>query len=471
MIVRNPTAIRHAVQRLAPLLYASITLCMPGIVAARPPCRITVREVDSDWVVPLVELRTTDQHRWVSDNAGVVAFDLEEAFGQETWLTVASHGYEVPADGFGFRGVRVTPESGGDLTVQVRRTSIARRVGRLTGAGLFSQSRRLDDLPPAVDEPIVGCDSVQNAFHNQRLYWFWGDTTIRRYPLGIFHASGATSEQKPPASLAPPLAWKFDYFRDENARPRGVAPMPGEGPTWLTGVASIPDQTGRPRLVASYMKVKPPLDVYRWGLAVWDEQQRQFRHEKTVWEKSTDANPPSVPEGHAVIWRDEREMEWLLFGNPFPKLRCPARFEAWADASTWESLDPPRSLAAVGTEPRVSPHAGSIAWNPFRQRWIALFAEHFGKPSFLGEIWYAESKSPQGPWGPAVKVLSHNNYSFYNPKLHPEFAAGEGRYVYFEGTYTSTFADRPEPTPGYEYNQILYQLDLDNAGLAGARVD
>jgi len=477
---RRGDAVRIAGQRLDRLpqanlfflcIVSGLVLGMTATGAARAPCRITVREADGEWTVPLVELRTTDQHRWVSDNAGVIAFDLEEAFGRETWLSVASHGYESPADGFGFRGVRITPVSGGELTVEVRRTSIARRIGRLTGAGLFSQSRRLDERAPAVEEPIVGCDSVQNAVHNQRLYWFWGDTTVRHYPLGIFHASGATSEQNAPAPLAPPLAWKFEYFRDEKSRPRSVAPMPGDGPTWLTGVASVPDQSGRHRLVASYMKVKAPLTVYRWGLAVWDEQQQQFTHEKTVWEKDTDETQPKIPEGHAVLWRDERNTEWLLFGNPFVKLRCPARFESWRDASTWESLDPPRSLPAAGTQPTVTPHAGSIAWNPHRQRWVTLFVEQFGKPSYLGEIWYAEAKSPFGPWGSAVKVLSHNNYSFYNPKLHPQFAAGEGRYVYFEGTYTATFADRPEPTPGYDYNQILYQLDLDDPRLAAARVD
>jgi hypothetical protein len=69
-----------------------------------------------------------------------------------------------------------------------------------------------------------------------------------------------------------------------------------------------------------------------------------------------------------------------------------------------------------------------------------------------------------------VKVLSHDNYTFYNPRLHPEFTDPDSPVLLFEGTYTATFADRPQPTPRYDYNQILYRLDLDDAALAPAHV-
>jgi hypothetical protein len=57
------------------------------------PFRISVREKGTGWPVPLIELRTTDHYRWVTDNAGVVAFDLPEAMGHTTWLSVSGHGY------------------------------------------------------------------------------------------------------------------------------------------------------------------------------------------------------------------------------------------------------------------------------------------------------------------------------------------------------------------------------------------
>jgi hypothetical protein len=93
----------------------------------------------------------------------------------------------------------------------------------------------------------------------------------------------------------------------------------------------------------------------------------------------------------------------------------------------------------------------------------------FGQPSAFGELWYAEADAPTGPWGKAVKVLSHENYTFYNPRLHPEFTTLDSPILFFEGTYTATFSDNKQPTPRYDYNQILYRLDLDDPALAPAR--
>lgn len=96
------------------------------------PCAVRVLDEDGDWPVPLVELRTTHRLRFVSDNAGVVAIDAPEVLGRETWFDVIGHGYEVAADGFGFRGVRLTPVAGEELTIRVRRRLTAKRLGRLT---------------------------------------------------------------------------------------------------------------------------------------------------------------------------------------------------------------------------------------------------------------------------------------------------------------------------------------------------
>jgi hypothetical protein len=37
--------------------------------------------------------------------------------------------------------------------------------------------------------------------------------------------------------------------------------------------------------------------------------------------------------------------------------------------------------------------------------------------------------------------------------------------IFFEGSYTTTFSDGAQPTPRYDYNQIMYRLDLDDARL------
>src|SRR5882757_6712440 len=85
---------------------------LPVGLLAVEPCRIEVVEKGSGWPVPLVELRTTHNVRFVTDNAGVIAFDLPELMGRETWFDVFGPGYEVPRDGYGARGVRLKPEPG-----------------------------------------------------------------------------------------------------------------------------------------------------------------------------------------------------------------------------------------------------------------------------------------------------------------------------------------------------------------------
>ena len=325
-----------------PLLFAG------GNALCSQPCCIEVVEKGTGWPVPMVELRTTHNVRFVTDNAGVIAFDLPELMGRETWFDVIGHGYERAKDGFGYRGVRLKPEPGKTLRVEVNRTIIARRLGRLTGGGLFAESQKLGRELDWPESGILGCDSVQNASHDGKLYWAWGDTTLANYPLGIFHGTSATTALQPLSSFAPPLRLKLDYFTKPGGGPRAVAEMPGSGPTWLTGYLSLPDKTGLAHLVSTYLKVKPPMEAYEYGLCVWNEKTANFQRLKVVWTKSEAApKPPPVPEGHPVFWKTLAGKEWVLFGNPFPTLRCPATFEGWQDPATWEALKPQATLEAA----------------------------------------------------------------------------------------------------------------------------
>lgn len=448
-------------------------LALYAVLAAAPtgePCRIEVVEQGTGWPVPLVELRTTNHLRFLTDNAGVIAFDQPEFMGRETWFGVHGHGYEAPKDGFGFQGFLLTPQPGKTLKVEVRRTILAKRLGRLTGAGLYSESQKLGKELDWKESGIVGCDSVQTAIHRGKLFWAWGDTLIARYPLGIFDMTSATTAVQPLSSFQPPLKLKLDYFRDDRGTPRGVAKMPGPGPTWVSGYASLPDRAGTPHLCGTFIKVKPPLEAVQSGLCVWNDESSAFELLRILWTKSDESpKQPPAPDGHPAFWKDAAGKDWVLFGNPLPALRCPATFEAWQDASTWETLKPQETLRSAAGGAPVKPHSGSIAWNPFRKRWVTVFMEAFGKPSAFGELWYAEADEPAGPWGPAIKVLTHDNYTFYNPRLHPEFTPDGSPILIFEGSYTKDFADRPPPTPRYEYTQMIYRLDLDDPALQPAR--
>ncbi len=288
---------------MKPILIAVLSLwLLPCTGAAIEACRINIVDAKNGWPVPLVELTTTHNVRFVSDNAGVIALDLPELMGVETWFTVSGHGYSVPKDGFGYRGVRLTPRAGEALTVQVQRALPGKRLGRITGGGLFAESQKLGLETGWRESGVLGCDSVQNAVHNGRLHWGWGDTTLPGYPLGIFHMTGATTVARPLASLEPPVRLTFDYFRDERSRPRAVAPLPGDGPTWLGGYASLPDAAGNDRLVAAYAKIKPPLEAYETGLCVWNEQTEVFEKFRELWSNSdSNPRPPRSPDGHAAF--------------------------------------------------------------------------------------------------------------------------------------------------------------------------
>ena len=437
--------------------------------SAEPPCRVVVVDRENGWPVPMIELRTTSDVAVVTDNAGVAAIDQPDLLDRLIWFNVTGQGYSARRDGFGSEGVRITPRAGETVRIEVDRNIIAKRLGRLTGGGIFAESQKLGDYADWQESGVFGCDTVQVAEHRGRRFWLWGDTDLPSYPLGIFHSSSATSAVQPLSKFEPPIALQYDYFRNEKGVPRGVAKMPGRGPTWLGAYVSLPARDGKPRLVATYTKIDPPLDAYECGLCVWNDEREEFELLRKLWEKSDGPKRPLMPTGHPALWRDETGREWLLFGNPFPTMRCPATFEAWQDAKTWEPLEAPKSLRAADGE-EVAPHSGSIAWNEYRGRWVTVFQQLFGKPSAFGELWYAEAPSPTGPWGAPVKVLSHDNYTFYNPRLHAELTDPKSPVLLFEGTYTNTFVSPvPAPTPRYDYNQLLYRLDLDDPKLAAAR--
>ncbi|MEY4032872.1 MAG: hypothetical protein RL492_66 [Verrucomicrobiota bacterium] len=453
---------------MRPLLaWLSCWLACAGLQALEP-CRIEVVEQGSGWPVPGVELRTVHGVRFVSDNAGVIAFDLPELLGQETWFTVSGHGYGVKADGFGYKGVRLRPASGQKLTVTVERRILAQRLGRLTGAGLFAESQKVGEHLAWRDGPVQGCDSIVNARFEGKQFWFWGDTNLAKYPLGIFNVSAATTADfVPPAR--PPLQVRFDYFQNAQGAARGVADVPGDGPTWIWGAATLKDVQGREHLVASAVKVRGNMEAYRWDLVEWDRSAQKFLPVLTFWTKSPEhPKAPKVPDGHALKWRDDQGKEWLLYCNPFPTLRCPATYEAWKDSSTWENLTPDRTILTPAGK-KVEAHGGDLAWHPWSQRWLLLFTQKGGDSSFLGEIWLASAPSPTGPWTGARKVATHDNYTFYNPVLHPEAFRGDSPVIHFEGTYVTTFTNNQQPTPRWDYNQVLYQVDLSQPAFQAAK--
>lgn len=128
--------------------------------------------------VPLVELKTVTNQRFITDSAGVVAIRELELFGQTAFFHVSSHGYEFPKDGFGYRGKQIKVELGGEAILKIKRLNIAERLYRVTGAGIYADTVSLGEKPPIahplLNAQVSGSDSVVTAIYRGRLHWFWG---------------------------------------------------------------------------------------------------------------------------------------------------------------------------------------------------------------------------------------------------------------------------------------------------------
>ena len=437
-----------------------------SLVWAGQPFVIKVVDESTERGVPLIELSTVHGVTYVTDNAGLVSFDEPGLMGVPVYFKVTSHGYEYPKDGLGFRGKRLMTTPGGKAEIRIKRVNLAERLCRLTGAGLYHHSVRAG-LPVPVKNPllnakVLGSDSVHSAIFRDKLYWLWGDTNRARYPLGNFDVTMATSPLLKKGASPPAAGVNYTYFTDKDGFARKMAPMAGKGPTWLGAMLTLKDKNGKQRLVATYAKVRKSMEVYEAGLC-------EFSLKKNVFEKRfTFPDPKSLrPNGHPLRHRVKGK-DWVYCGSTLPDMRFPDNYESWLDPSTYEAVKVDANFTdAEGKQ--VKHHHGHVAWNPSRKRWVSIFTQSWGKPSFLGEIWYAEAPAPEGPWRHAVKILTHHRYSFYNPMQHPYWAEDNGRVIYFEGTYTMTFSGNKNPTPRYDYNQMLYRLELSNPHLKFAQ--
>jgi hypothetical protein len=497
------------------LLGALCTGAAAGPVKADTPRPFTITVVDEQTSrgVPLVELRTVNEICAYTDSNGVAAIYEPGLMGQLVFFHVRSHGYEFAKDGFGYRGQALHVTTGGSATLKIKRLNLAERLYRVTGGGIYRDSVLLG-RPVPVREPLLnarvfGSDSVVNAVYRSRLHWFWGDTNRPAYPLGNFHVPGATSLLPGRGGLDPEVGVELTYFTDEKGFARPTARMPGDGPTWIDGLVVLRDEAGRERLFAAYVKIRAPLTVYARGLAEFDDAAQAFNQAVAF-----KMGAPAYPGGHP-FHHTEDSVDYVYFADPYPLTRVRASPGHLKDLASYETftclkegsrLEKPeidrkpdgraryawkRNTPAVGpaeqqkliqaghlkhdeawlhlqdrdTGKPVLAHRGSVYWNSYRRRWVLITVQS-GGTSFLGEVWYAEGDSPLGPWVYALKVVTHDRYSFYNPKQHPMFDKHGGRTIFFEGTYTHAFSGNPERTPRYDYNQVLYKLDLTDSRLA-----
>ena len=79
--------------------------------------------------VPMVELKTNHEVCYHTDNNGIVAFYEPGLMNQDVYFHIRSHGYEFPADGFGFRGRAVKTIPGDSIVLKNACNSDTNRAG------------------------------------------------------------------------------------------------------------------------------------------------------------------------------------------------------------------------------------------------------------------------------------------------------------------------------------------------------
>ena len=471
--------------------------------------------------VPLVELKTVNNIRLYTDSNGIVAFYEPGLMDREVFFHIKSHGYEFPEDGFGYRGVRLKTTPGRREVVEIDRINVAERLYRITGGGIYRDSFLVgENVPlahPVVNGKVMGQDSVMALPYNGKIYWFYGDTNRLRYPLGNFYVSGALSDLPRNGGLDPEVGVDLTYFVDEAGFSKKMCPLQSPGPVWIEGLMVLPDRKGGERLVAQYACMKSLSEVVERGLVSFD-------HEKNGFKKFArfTAGVHLYPRGQPVRAVCDGT-EYFYFGHPhpnaLPNVRVKADLDSVCDPDCYETFTPfaagsrydagapaldrnARGRLVYAWKPEAAPldtrrqeelvkaghltaaegrihlrdvesgdrihiQAGGVFWNTYRKRWIMIAGELFGRSSVLGEIWYAEADTIVGPWVYARRIVTHDRYSFYNPAHHPFFDRDGGRRIYFEGTYTTTFSTSDEnKTPRYDYNQIMYALNLDDPRLS-----
>ena len=381
-------------------------------------------------------------------------------------------------------GIILAVRPGGHAELRIVRENIAERLYRITGAGIYADSLATGVPAPIrqalINGKVTGQDTAIAIPYRGRIYWFWGDTSG---PANVnFNVSGATSAPPGAGGLDPNRGVDLEYFVDHNGFSRPMLPLDRPGLVWLEGLMIVHDPQGRERLAATYTRVGKRKPVEERGVAVFDDNAQVFRvlaqHPPDRGHRSS--HPVRVVEGGRAWWylypnyRVADEWSAIQEAGAYEAYACDSAGCAWKPGAPFiDGAEEERKLIAAGKLPAETARfpfvdvdtgkpagfgMGSIAWNAYRKRWIMI-------AGVWGDVYYSEAVAPEGPWNCAKKIVRHEKYNFYNVVHHPFFDQGGGRVIYFEGTYTAGLIDGAQPTPLYDYNQIMYALSLDDPRL------
>ncbi len=421
--------------------------------------------------VPLVELRTTNHTSCWTDSNGIIAWNEPGLMDRDVYFAIQSPSYTFQGGG---RALRVT--RGGRVELKIRRLNVAERLYRVTGQGIYRDSlltgHAVPIRAPVPNGMVMGQDTARAAIYRGKIYWLWGDTNRPNGPLGNFNTTAATSELPGRGGLDPALGVDLSYFTGPEGFVQRMIPWT-KRMTWMHCLMVLHDPMGRERLVAYDEAMRAFGDVERAGLAVFNDEKREF--DPLV--EFSEVPKFSIAGTASEVRAGGRDYFYFKGLWPGGAVRVPADWKAVQELGAYEIFEAdggrgvwrraaapgkpsgPTQFTDVQTGKPISVHCDAIAWNEYRQRWIVLLQVN------PGEVSYAEADSPTGPVAYAARVAEHGKYTFCWPVPHPFFDQEGGRLVYFEGTYTDSFSGNPVITPRYNYNQIMYRMALDDIRL------
>ena len=287
--------------------------------------------------VPLVELKTTSNVRYLTDSAGLAAINDPVLLGSEAFFYVSSHGYEFPADGFGFHGVRLKLTPGGSARVKIKRANIAERLYRITGEGIYRDSvllgRPVPIEHPLLDAQVSGQDSSLASVYHGKIHWFFGDTSRPAYPLGHFRRPAPFPGC--PAMLAgstPPSASISSTTPTPTASAEAPFRIPAPHPAWVDGLTVLTDNEGSERLVAKCSIMENLGKCIGRRLMVFNDEHGMF---DTLKEIPLDV--PLYPVGHP-FYAESEGAKWIYFGQCWPNIRVKADWKSLQDFSCYETF-------------------------------------------------------------------------------------------------------------------------------------
>lgn len=491
--------------RCLPLL---VLLCV-GRLAGATPFWVRVVDADTGRGVPLVQLTTAESANYWTDSGGIAVIEDPALQAQDVRFNIQSDGYLFEQTVQGKPGAVLHVQAGTHDELKIKRLNIAERLYRVTGADIYRDTLlaglKAPIAHPLLDSGVVGQDTNIATLYGDKIVWCWGDTD------GLARFNGnttcATSELPNKGGLNPSVGVNLNYFTREDGFVRPMVPIEARGLVWIEGLFTAKDEQGRERLLATYTRQEPgnPHQVAECGIVEFDDAAGVFRviahlplppHHTSSHPFHVDLNGKDYLYLYPVQrvpndWKsvlDPGSYESYTCLKPGMKLdMADPQLErddsgqlvcGWKHNTEWIDSDRERELVNRGlidkahaNFPLVDVDTGKptgarpddVSWNAYRNKWVLLSKTG-------GMVYYSEADQPTGPWVKAKAVLTQGPYRLYNVVEHPFLESGGGRIIYFEGTFTAKLSAAKVEVPDYNYNNLMYRLDLSDPRLEAVRV-